>query len=373
MRAGSARTRRPIDLSTLIQATDFDGDTVGLSGDFKIIVIDDVPVLTSATASGAVDEGGLRFGLPILTAGDFFGNGNDHGATSATGSLANLVSFGADGPQSGTFSATTGSFFHHTTVSETIADGFQIVGQSAASVWLKSLGLSSHDQAINFATVTSTTSTDGTHVTDVETLTAWTNGGLFAGGHEVFTLALNVSTGAWTFTLINPIDDTAGNGTSATIDLSGLVQAIDYDGDVLPFSSGTPSASSDFTVTVADDKPVLTSASVSGSVDEGGLRDAAHGGTDSYGNGNDHGFTIAAGGGLLSGSLNNDVSFGADGPAQALAGGVPVIANGFQFAVASGSPVDFGVKSHGVEVNYISRSTSSASASQTARSQTLTA
>src|SRR5262249_41358626 len=136
---------------------------------------------------------------------------------------------------------------------------------------------------------------------------------------------------------------------------SGLVQAIDFDGDTISLSTGTPSVSSDFTVTVADDAPVLTSGKVTATVDEGGLRDTAHGGTDSYGTGNDHGFTIAAGGGLLSGSLNNDVSFGADGPALAKLGGVPLIANGFQFAVTDGAH-DFGVMSHGVEVDHIALS-----------------
>src|SRR5262249_15564436 len=155
---------------------------------------------------------------------------------------------------------------------------------------------------------------------ETETLTAWTNGGPLGLGHEVFTLTLNVSTGAWTFHLVNPIDDTIGDGTSATIDLSGLVQAIDFDGDVLSLSSGTPSVSSDFAVTVADDGPMLTNGKVASTVDEGGLRDKGHGGTDSYGTGNDHGFTIAAGGGILAGSLNTDVSFGADGPALAKVG-----------------------------------------------------
>src|SRR6201999_2599038 len=161
-----------LDLSSLIRASDFDGDSVLLTaGEFTITVADDAPVLTGSASTGATDEGGLRFGIPILTAGDFFGSGNDHGATTASGSLAGLVSFGADGPQSATVSVTTG-IFHHTTTTQTIADGFQFVSESAAATWLTSLNLTSHGQAINFADIDTSKSTDGTTVTETETLTA---------------------------------------------------------------------------------------------------------------------------------------------------------------------------------------------------------
>src|SRR5262249_14464057 len=153
--------------------------------------------------SGTVDEDGLNKGSP----GDAYGDGNGHGAIAASGSLAQLISFGADGQQSGTFSASfTDSHHHNQTVTDTIADGFQFVGAGAAGTWLAGLNLNSHGQAINFAVISPSTSTDGHDVSDILTLTAWTNGGQTHGGHQVFTLTLDVSTGAWTFTLINPID-----------------------------------------------------------------------------------------------------------------------------------------------------------------------
>ena len=295
---GGGENTATIDLSGLVQGVDFDGDAVHLSGDFSVTVTDDVPVLTGSKSSGTVNEGGLTSG----STGDLYGAGNEHSsAVVASGSLANLVAFGADGPQSGTFSATfIDHFGHHDPVSATIADGFQLVGATAAGTWLGGLSLTSHNQAINFATVTSaTSSSNGSTVSDVETLTAWTNGGPSGpngGGHEVFTLTLDVTTGAWTFDLINPIDQTSGNGeNSALLDLSGLVQAIDFDGDAVTLSG-------DFKVTVTDDVPILASGASGflGTVNEGGLPGGNEPSSPTV-------FTAT------SGSLDTLVSFGADG------------------------------------------------------------
>src|SRR5262249_57529350 len=76
---------------------------------------------------------------------------------------------------------------------------------------------------------------------------------------------------------------------SLTIDLSGFVAAVDYDNDVLVLSNGaSPSAASDFTVTVVDDVPELVSGTVvSGRIDEGALLSALASGTDTWGSGND--------------------------------------------------------------------------------------
>ena len=354
--AGGGENSRTLDLSTLVKATDFDGDTVTLaSGDFTITVVDDVPVVVSgAHTTASVDEGGLgQVGL-FGSGTDLFGSGNDHGsATTASGSLASLVRFGADGAHMDSASVTTGSLFHPITTTQTIADGFQFVSPTAANAWLTSLGLTSHGQAIDFAEIHPTTALNNGTVSEIETLTAFTDGGF---GQPVFTLSLNVTTGAWSFQLINPLDDPPGNGeNSANIDLSGLVQAVDFDGDAVSLSSGTPTSASNFNITVVDDVPIQISGHVSATVDEGGLRDAQHGGTDSFGSGNDHGATSATGGFLLeSGSLSGLVSFGADGPA--LSGTIPLIADGFQFAVANNSIHEMGLTSHGVDVNFITLS-----------------
>ena len=334
---GGGENSATIDLSSLIQAVDFDGDSVTLSGDVKITVIDDIPVLVSGTTSGTVDEGALveiqHFGT------DLFGDGNDHGVSGAVttvgGSLAGLVSFGADG-------AHTDKLF-----GQTFQDGFQFVSDTAAGKWLGSLGLTSHGDAIDSALIAPALFSPPGTVS--ETLTA------FAGGHAVFTLTLNETTGAWTFQLLNPIDDPAGHQeNSVNLDLSGLVQATDFDGDTVNLSvTGSATSGSTFNVTVIDDVPVLVSGHVTGTVDEGGLTSA----TDLYGSGNDHNAATSASGGFPfeSGSLNNLVSFGADGPA--ISGSfLTTAANGFQFAVQSGATHEFGITSHGVDVNSITLS-----------------
>ena len=211
-----------LDLSSLVQATDFDGDTLALSGDFKIIVTDDTPVAVSNTASATVDEGGLVSGTP----GDLYGTGNDPGAaTSATGSLSGSVQFGADGPA---------------------ATPFQFVDHATADTWLTGLNLTSHGQSVDFADING------------NVLTAWTGGGpTDPNAHEVFSVTLSGSN--YTFQLINPFDDpNPGHATpgaavedSVTVDLSGLIQAVDFDGDAVTLAGGA-------SVTVIDDVPVAT-------------------------------------------------------------------------------------------------------------------
>jgi T1SS-143 domain-containing protein len=231
-------------------------------GAFTVTVTDDVPLVNANAAPvlGAVDEGGLT------AATDGYGTGNDPAfaasASGLSGSLNNLVKFGADGP-AGT--------------------AFQFVDPTTAGAWVASLGLNSHGFAVNAVSISGSI------------LTA-----LDSHGDSVFTLTLN-GDGSWTFKLLEPLDHPASSTpeNTVTFDLSGLVQGVDFDGDVVTLASGA------FKITVTDDVPVI-SGTVSGSVDEGGLTAA----TDPYGTGNDAGFATVA-----SGSLG--VHFGADGPAAA--------------------------------------------------------
>ncbi|HUI96011.1 MAG TPA: hypothetical protein VLX44_09685, partial [Xanthobacteraceae bacterium] len=267
-------------------------EEIGASGDFIGTYVADVAI-EAGTPFGIVDEGALASG----SLGDQFGTGNDLGnpsaATIASGTLAGLVSFGADGPAAVDLASTKPS------------GGFQIDPSTAQGV-IAGLGLTSHDQKVDVV--------DVTIANGVETLTASTSGGPDGEpGHEVFKLTLDESTGAWTFTLVNPLDNPpppAGVGEDSSIlDLSGLVQAVDFDGDAVPLQSGS------FKVDVIDDVPVLVAgASASaGHVDEGGLDKAIsflgfHFGTDLYGDGNDpHAPTV------VTGTLSGLVSFGADG------------------------------------------------------------
>src|SRR4029077_3855775 len=120
-----------------------------------------------------------------------------------------------------------------------------------------------------------------------------------------FSLTIN-SDGSWLFTLLAPLDDATGQGiNTATIDLSGLVQAFDVVGLSITLSN-------DFKIVVTDDVPVLASATASGSVEEGALAGVAPPG-DQFGSGTDpqreHALAV------VSGSLAGLVAFGADGPA----------------------------------------------------------
>src|SRR5262249_19149455 len=272
----------------------FDGDTVTLAGDFSVTVVDDIPVLTTGTSTGSVDEGGLTSGTP----GDLYGTGNDAGfAVSATGTLAGDVKFGADGPATG--------------------GGFSFVSQAAATTFIAGLGLTSHNIAVDHATINAA----GTLLTALDNQ-----------NHTIFTLNLT-SAGAWTFTLVNPLDHPTDNGeNNLVVNLSGLVVATDFDGDAVGLSG-------DFSVTVVDDIPVLTTGTSTGSVDEGGLTSGAVG--DLYGTGNDPGFAVSA-----TGSLAGDVKFGADGPAT---GG------GFSFvsqAAATTFIASLNLTSHNIAVDH---------------------
>src|SRR6202012_510346 len=133
------------------------------------------------------------------------------------------VQFGADGPA---------------------ATPFQFVDQGTANGWLTGLSLISHGQAVDFADING------------NVLTAWTGGGpTDPHAHEVFSVTLSGSN--YTFQLINPLDDpNPGHATpgpavedSVTLDLSGLIQAVDFDGDAVRLSGGA-------SVTVIDDVPV---------------------------------------------------------------------------------------------------------------------
>ncbi|WP_394885873.1 hypothetical protein ACG873_00005 (plasmid) [Mesorhizobium sp. AaZ16] len=80
-----------LNLSSAIVARDADGDPITLSRGFTISVEDDVPVaVTGASVAGFVDEDELAGGNA---------DGDGEGQV-ATGSVAGLVSFGADQPGS---------------------------------------------------------------------------------------------------------------------------------------------------------------------------------------------------------------------------------------------------------------------------------
>ena len=310
-------TSEKFDLSSLIQAVDFDGSLATLAtGDLEITVTADAPKPTGATLAGTVNEGGLFNITDTADNGtDPYGTGNEPASattfTGMIGDLDTLVTFGASGPAFVPFQFTVGN----------PAD---VVAGNPTSGAI-SLGITSHGMAVNFATVEL--------VAGGEMLTAYTGGS--ASGTAVFTMTID-SNGLWSVTLLAPVDN-SHNGPLA-VDLSGLVQAVDTDGSSLTLPAG------DIVVTITDDTPLLatpTPAGFAGTVNEGGLVDTAHGGTDPYGVGNEP--TSATSSGGVSGELDTFVSgFGADGPNP----------TPFQF-VANASTVLAGLhlNSHGVSVS----------------------
>jgi T1SS-143 domain-containing protein len=248
-----------IDFSSMLQVTDFDGDTVAplLAGDFAITVEDDIPVRAAnpQSVTATVEEDGMSSAV-IPEAGGLNGNdqslGNpgagdtlaDDQASGAVGSLTALMSVGADEPPTISLSSVTTSL----------------------------PALFSKGDAVSYAVIDS-----GDADTLLDTLTAT------AGARTVFTLKVNPD-GSWAFDLDDQLDHVAGGGentalrtaadgstSAASIDFSAIVQVTDFDGDtVAPLQSG------DFAITVQDDVPVRAAnpQAVTATVEEDGMSSA---------------------------------------------------------------------------------------------------
>ena len=96
-----------------------------------------------------------------------------------------------------------------------------------------------------------------------------------AGGNTVFTFTVS-SVGAYTFTLVRPLDHTSGSDENdLTLNLGGVVLATDKDGDTVKGVAGS------LVITVDDDTPTANTlaTALSGTVDEDGLASGIAGGT----------------------------------------------------------------------------------------------
>jgi hypothetical protein len=132
------------------------------------------------------------------------------------------------------------------------AGGFQFQTGSALQAAFKAAvtGLTSNGDAIDTVAVTG------------NTLTASTSG---TNAHPVFTLSLKPDSGLYTFTLDNPIDQKISRlDQSSTLDLSGLVQAVQSDG-------GTIALPNSAVIQVHNGVGAATGTASSGAVYEGGL------------------------------------------------------------------------------------------------------
>jgi T1SS-143 domain-containing protein len=194
-----------IALGTIIQATDFDGDTVTAGANGVVITVnDDTPIATTATFTGTVDEDGVAGGIAGGT-GDVAGE-----ATVATGNVSTLFQSGADSPL--TYSLTNATAGLPALTSGGVAVTYAVAGN---------------------------------------VLTA------SAGGATVFTFSVNATTGAYTFTLVDQLDHAPGlNENNLTINLGTIIQATDFDGDTVT------AGANGVVITVNDDTPIATTCDV---------------------------------------------------------------------------------------------------------------
>jgi T1SS-143 domain-containing protein len=215
-----------------IAVTGVDGDGDPVDVPLYIGVQDDVPVLADATVTATVDEDDIYTNLSHGTSpndsnadGSFTGPAGwgGPGPADVTGSIASLVSFGADGRGDNGFSL-SGNF-----------DG------------LYAQHLASAGQDLDYRL-------------DGNTLQAYVAG---SGGEDptpdrvVFTLQLN-DDGGYTFKLYDQLDHASPSGEDVSvqntlpIDLSSAIIATDGDGDSIPLSG-------DFTINITDDVPQVNS------------------------------------------------------------------------------------------------------------------
>ncbi|WP_244620694.1 beta strand repeat-containing protein [Metapseudomonas lalkuanensis] len=244
--AGNDENDITLNLGSLLRATDADGDTVTAAPEKLVITVDDdTPTATGAAASGTVDEDGLAGGIAGGT-GDVAG-----AATTASGSVTGIFQSGADAPLSYALSSDTSGLPALT--SGGVAVTYSVVGN---------------------------------------TLTA------SAGAVDVFTFSLTAA-GAYSFTLLKPLDHAAGNDENdITLNLGSLLRATDADGDTVT------AAPEKLVITVDDDTPTATGAAASGTVDEDGLAGGIAGGTGD----------VAGAATTASGSVTGIFQSGADAP-----------------------------------------------------------
>jgi T1SS-143 domain-containing protein len=264
-----------INLASAFVATDSDGDSVVLNGTFNIRVENDVPVQNySATVSGSVQEDALT-----NANSNHHSVGNPEGSgqtTVAEGELSALVKVGAD--ETGTFSL------------DSTPGGLPSLTSKGAAVLYTVSG---------------------------DTLTGYVEGG-GGGGYQagsdraVFTLQITPG-GQYKFTLLDQVDhlpNSPANNDSQTLtlNLGSAIKFTDADGDSITLSGG-------LSISVEDDVPVLTGASIARTVDEDDINTAWSQGTSPSDGSGDGSLTEGStGAAIVTGSLAGLVSTGADEP-----------------------------------------------------------
>jgi T1SS-143 domain-containing protein len=251
--AGETGAADPLRLVFDFQVTDGDGDKTAAfnEGVLQIDIHDDAPVI-SQTAGTVVDERDLDNAVE-WGSGDVINNIIDAlsgGTTAASGSLADAVHFGADGPAAGggfTFNDDTSALEGQNLASKGDALAFETIEIGGHKLILGYVSDIANIGAI-FNVLENTL--NGTPSTPGEVLAAFL--ATISGGD--FRLVFSLRTeedGDYTFRLFDQLDHVQpDNDGSLTIDFSSLFGARDGDGDEIDLPAGT------FTVQVADDGPL---------------------------------------------------------------------------------------------------------------------
>ncbi|MCC6948635.1 MAG: hypothetical protein IT539_12785 [Bradyrhizobiaceae bacterium] len=231
-----------IDFGKLINATDYDGDTVNLDNMLLIKIRDDIPeIKAGAKVSGVVEEEHLPQGNEDFTASPDLDEDHgspthlDHTTNAVSGSGANsllsLVNVGADENGKFAFKSNLVNANIKTTGGADVTSGY-------AAVIVKSVV------------------SGGSGSSAYQLLTAWN------GANDIFTLKVYAN-GNWEFTLLDQIDHhpfgSADNLEGfLELDFSGLLKFTDFDGDTIKLDGA------EFYVKVIDDIPTLKDLRTSG-------------------------------------------------------------------------------------------------------------
>ncbi len=289
-----------IDFGNIIKASDFDGDSVLLTGKLSVTIRDDVPTLVKgAVEHRTVDEDDIRNSQSTGTSpndgnadGSYTGSpsSNEPGPAFISGSLAGLVKGGAD---------------------DTIK--FEFIDETVLRQTLSGLKLSSNGETLSF---------------DLKGNVLWgfaNVGGPSGvsydpenGDRPVFKLTLNQD-GSYSFELIDQLDHDAGAGqntgllgsTANAIDFGSVIKVTDFDGDSITIGKA-------FSIEIRDDVPELVKGAVEHrTVDEDDIRNSQSMGTSPNDGNADGSYTGSPsnnqpGPAFISGSLASLVKGGAD-------------------------------------------------------------
>jgi T1SS-143 domain-containing protein len=223
--AGNGENGMTLDFSSIVQFTDFDEDTITLSGGFSITVQDDVPLTAEgALASIQVDEDDLAFADGDLSNGNPDADTDEDEATFTDAQLQALVDVGADEPA---------VFSLDTTISGTVttADGTIVTSKGGTVLF----GVDGSD-VVGFVNVGGSGGFD------------------FGVDREVFRLTDN-GDGSFTFDLKDQVDHlplnvAGGDEEILTIDLTGAFDATDFDADPVTLAADS------IVVEVENDVPI---------------------------------------------------------------------------------------------------------------------